>query len=118
MCKVCNRIYQRSHYKLNTQAYKDKARKYEEAYEVSVMPLVLAYLKVHPCIDCGNADIRVLHFDHRDPALKEQDIAQALHNCWAWERLSIEIAKCDVRCSNCHMIRTAEQYGWWRHFAI
>ena len=28
------------------------------------------YKEAHPCIDCGNNDIRVLQFDHRDPSTK------------------------------------------------
>lgn len=25
-----------------------------------------------------------------------------------------EIAKCDVRCSNCHIKRTTKQFNWWK----
>jgi hypothetical protein len=28
--------------------------------------------------------------------------------------LKAEIAKCQVRCANCHRRRTAAQFGWWR----
>jgi hypothetical protein len=28
--------------------------------------------------------------------------------------IEAEIAKCDVRCANCHRRRTCERAGWWR----
>ena len=57
------------------------------------------------CADCGYRDHpAALHFDHRDPSKKAWGIATNLSR--RWERLIEEIAKCDVRCSNCHAIRT------------
>ena len=31
-----------------------------------------------------------------------------------WIRVTAEIEKCDVRCGNCHRIRTAAQFGSYR----
>lgn len=60
------------------------------------------------CADCGYAENPVaLHFDHRDPTQKLFGIAKAL-TC-SWERLQAEIEKCDVRCANCHAIRSAQE---------
>ena len=64
------------------------------------------------CMDCGNADWRVLEFDHRDPAEKSFTIAVRMEV--SWEALKAEIEKCDVVCANCHRIRTAEYFGTWR----
>lgn len=63
------------------------------------------------CVDCGyDAHPAALHFDHRDPTIKRFRIAANLSRRWA--DILDEIAKCDVRCANCHAIRTAEQgYG-------
>jgi hypothetical protein len=60
------------------------------------------------CIDCGyNAAPEALHFDHRDPEQKLFIIA------WNLARnlpdLMAEIAKCEVRCANCHAIRTKRE---------
>lgn len=57
------------------------------------------------CVDCGyRAHPAALDFDHLDPAQKTWSIATN----WSrrWERLLEEIAKCEVRCRNCHAIRT------------
>lgn len=57
------------------------------------------------CIDCGYADDPVaLDFDHRDPGLKIMNVAAMI--TYSWARIVAELDKCDVRCSNCHRIRT------------
>lgn len=57
------------------------------------------------CVDCGfRAHPAALDFDHTDPAKKTWTIAGSF--CRRWERVLEEIAKCDVRCANCHRIRT------------
>lgn len=76
--------------------------------------LMWKYLEDHPCIDCGNSDKRVLEFDHRDPSLKVAAIGVLLKNKHRWEPIKEEIDKCDVRCANCHRIKTYEQLGWRR----
>lgn len=62
------------------------------------------YKEEHPCIDCGNTDIRVLQFDHRDPTTKVDTINRIMSNK-GMEKLMLEIEKCDIRCANCHAIR-------------
>jgi hypothetical protein len=73
---------------------------------------VKAYLLGHPCVDCGEKDIIVLDFDHRDRANKVFAIGRMIGG--RLDRLIQEIEKCDVRCANCHRRRTAKQFGWWR----
>ena len=68
--------------------------------------LLIDYLKRNPCIDCGESDIVVLEFDHRDRALKSILVSEAVRQGWKWERIEDEIKKCDVVCSNCHRRRT------------
>lgn len=74
---------------------------------------VSEYLKSHPCIVCGEQDIVVLEFDHRDPAQKECNIAEAVnHRCFSLKRLVQEMEKCDVLCANCHRRKTAIQLAY------
>jgi hypothetical protein len=72
------------------------------------------YLTAHPCIDCGEADLRVLDCDHRDPSLKRSNVGTMITSGYPWRTIAAEIAKCDVRCSNCHRRRTSGDLGWWR----
>jgi len=71
------------------------------------------YLAAHPCLDCGEGDIRALDFDHREGVDKRANIARMLASL-SWTVIEAEIAKCDVRCANCHRRRTCERAGWWR----
>ena len=57
------------------------------------------------CIECGfDRHPAALQFDHRDPATKLFKIADGLSR--NWEKVLAEIAKCDVRCANCHLVKT------------
>jgi len=76
---------------------------------------VLAYLREHPCIDCGFSDVRALAFDHRDRAKKRLGVAYMVGQGYSLLAIQEEIAKCDVRCHNCHWIKTLPQMGWSKH---
>ena len=71
--------------------------------------MVTQYLLANPCVDCGETDPIVLEFDHRDPSEKLFSIGNSLGQTWRWQKIKAEIAKCDVRCANCHRRRTAKQ---------
>lgn len=75
---------------------------------------VATYLRDHPCIDCGEDDLRCLEFDHQDPALKLNEVSKLVSLALPWKRVLAEIDKCDVRCANCHRRVTVERGGWWR----
>lgn len=79
--------------------------------------LVYEYLLDHPCIVCAEPDPVVLQFDHRDPETKEANISDLVRKGVALGRLAAEMAKCDVRCGNCHLRKTAVDRGWFRQSA-
>jgi hypothetical protein len=68
------------------------------------MLCVLEYLKVHPCIDCGEANPLVLEFDHRSE--KNFTIGDSLTRAIISPDILLnEMELCDVRCANCHRKR-------------
>ena len=113
-CKACSRAYARDHYARNTKYYVDKAKARKGVEWQSLSQHVLTYLRDHPCVDCGETDPVVLEFDHDDPADKAWNVAHMIQRRHGWSTIEAEIAKCAVRCANCHRRRTARQFGWYR----
>ncbi len=64
---------------------------------------VIWYKMLHPCLECGNPDPRVLDFDHVRGKKKFQ-LQQAKNKPLL--KILEEIQKCDVVCANCHRLRT------------
>jgi hypothetical protein len=59
------------------------------------------YKSEHSCVDCGEDDPVVLDLDHvRD--IKIDDVSNLVQHGWSWAKILTEIAKCEVRCANCH----------------
>lgn len=60
------------------------------------------------CVDCGyRKHPAALDFDHIDPMQKSFQISSSLGSR-SWDEILSEIEKCEVRCANCHRIKTAE----------
>ena len=110
-CKSCQRAYSRLHYRGNRGLYLDKAAKRNARERDRLAVVLLEYLATHPCVDCGTTDVTVLEFDHRDGTAKVATIT-ALIRQFRLREIEAEIAKCDVRCANCHRRRTARQFNW------
>ena len=113
-CKVCSREYVRDHYNRNRAYYVRKAMALNPVRHRATADRVLAYLRDHPCVGCGESDPVVLDFDHIVPSLKRWNVANMIKDGWGWLTIEAEIAKCAVRCANCHRRRTARQFGWYR----
>src|SRR5260221_14231588 len=74
-CKDCSRKYIREHYKNNLQYYLDKAKRRRTELGVIYHEYITNYLSTHPCQDCGEKDILVLEFDHKDRKTKDFDVS-------------------------------------------
>ena len=64
------------------------------------------YLRDHPCIDCGQSDPSVLDFDHVR-GIKSAAISSMVRDVRSMDVIWSEVAKCEIRCANCHRRRTA-----------
>ncbi len=113
-CKDCSRRYIREHYKNNLQYYLDKAYRRNLKVRIESHKYIGSYLSSHPCVDCGEKDILVLEFDHRDRIDKDFDISKITRQGYSIKTLISEISKCDVRCANCHRRKTAKESGSWK----
>lgn len=112
-CKLCQKEYKGDHYKSNKPAYLAKAARHKALALKRNRTLLWQYYKTHPCVDCGEDDPVVLHSDHVR-GKKESEISKLLPKA-SWERIQRELAKCQTRCANCHVRRTARQFGWHKN---
>jgi hypothetical protein len=113
-CKDCSRANVKDHYERNRSYYLKKARTRNSAIRKELQQRILIYLSTHACVDCGETDPVVLDFDHFEKGKKVANIADMVRNRYAWSKIELEIAKCAVRCANCHRRRTAKQFTWYR----
>jgi hypothetical protein len=110
-CRACHAAYRHAHYVRNKNLYVRRAELKTAQRRIENRRRLRLFLLAHPCVDCGEADPIVLELDHRDPAEKAQAVTW-LAARRRWAIVAAEIDKCEVRCANCHRIRTAEQFGW------
>jgi hypothetical protein len=113
-CKYCQSQVSKQHYQNHKQSYMDRVRTREVLVTEDNHKRIAEYLSCHPCVDCGCADVRVLEFDHVR-GKKSNDISRMVIIGCSWSTIEAEISKCEVRCANCHRIKTNERSGWWRH---
>lgn len=71
------------------------------------------YLTEHPCVLCGEADPRVLDFDHVDRTNKADCVSGMLSRSRSLVAIQREIEKCRVLCANCHRRETCGQLGYY-----
>lgn len=103
--------YQRDWYAENKDSYRKKANEWKANYRERNRAFVRDYLEDNPCVDCEEDDIYVLTFDHVRGE-KRENISTMVRGGYGIESIGEEIEKCEVRCANCHMRRTANQFGW------
>ena len=113
-CRRCMTAYQAAHYRRHREQHIARVREDNARRKATAAAALQAYLRSHPCVDCGTADLRVLEFDHRDAAGKTANLSAMVGMGLAWSRILEEIAKCDVRCANCHRIVTMTRGGHYR----
>ncbi len=114
-CKKCFNTYVRKKYYVNLVEERKRHRDQKIINKKEYNEVIVKYLMQHPCVDCGETDVIVLQFDHRDE--KSFTIGGNCNNKVS-ATLIEEIKKCDVRCANCHVRKTAKEQNWRRYQII
>lgn len=109
-CRECYRKW----YAANRDVHRANARRRSAATKREHERRVGEHLLTDPCVDCGEADVRVLDFDHLEASGKRSDIAKMVNAGGRWSDIELEIAGCEVRCTNCHRRVTSERGQAWR----
>lgn len=104
-CKECVREKARESYGEN----REKCINRGKIKNLKFRQYIFNYLKNNPCVDCGEKDPIVLQFDH----IKDKKYNISDMKMMSFEKVDEEIKKCDVRCANCHVRKTAKQFGYY-----
>lgn len=119
VCRSCNRESSRRYYRQNREHHIAVIRARTKAQHARSISFVAEYLSENPCVDCGEADLRVLDFDHRPGSTRRDEVMRLVRNGHSISVITSEINKCDVRCRNCHAIATYVRMGAnWRSAGI
>jgi hypothetical protein len=73
---------------------------YQRRYKTKRRQRAAAYLGGR-CVVCGTD--QSLEFDHVDPATRVSTISDAIGRCWSWDRLRVELDKCQLLCKAHHL---------------
>ena len=99
---------QAKHYIDNRQVYRDRDKARIEKNRAFVREIK----KASACVDCGEDRWQCLDFDHIDPSKKSFGISAGVKSKYSIDTLQKEIDKCEIRCANCHRVRTWDE----RHY--
>ena len=105
-CKDCQKGYGKIRYQNNKERYKQIDKKLRVRNQIAVYQ----YLKERCCVDCGVADPVVLTFDHVR-GVKKCNVSDMVKHSWGLDTIFEEIAKCQIRCFNCHMKKDSLRRG-------
>ncbi len=109
VCKCCKREYDKKYYE--EKVNKDRKVVLQKSRRRELRFGLVKFLKKNPCVDCGEKNPVVLELDHiRD---KEFNVSDMISRGMSWKSIKKEIKKCEVRCANCHRIKTARDFNWY-----
>lgn len=112
-CKTCTRVDGKKSYDKRPDFYCRNNKQRREAIRDENRKSYVEHMKEKQCVDCGEGNIIVLQFDHIDRNNKSGTVTSHMDSS-SWKRVLHEMEKCEIRCANCHAIRTAYQFGFWK----
>lgn len=107
ICKLCRRKFDKEYY-----LYRRDKAKSAEFYSASRKRIyrrnkkfLVNYIEERGgcCADCGESDLVVFEWHHRNPEEKLANIGTLMFG--SIRRLKNELDKCDLLCANCHKRR-------------
>lgn len=116
-CRACFKTNWEKRYYEHHEHYRSSHNESREKLRERNARRVFEYLKSHSCIHCGESDPIVLEFDHRNSDDKIESVSILIRDS-SWERIELEIQKCDVLCANCHRRKSAAEFKYKRHVFV
>jgi hypothetical protein len=109
ICKACRRFNDHERY----ERIQGRSIEYQPLRSERGRRKWLRSLKEgRPCADCGRVFLpEAMQWDHK-PGFEKLFEISAAYAGWTREAVLAEIAKCDLVCTNCHIIRTFARAEW------
>jgi len=102
-----NRVeYDKARYQRSKEYFKQRNRQARIRNQLAVYE----YLQSKSCVDCPISDPVVLTFDHVR-GKKRLEVSEMVKQSYSLKTIFDEIAKCEIRCFNCHMIKDSLRRG-------
>ncbi len=107
-CRVCGRSEDKVEFEKHRRICTEcrHKQKIERVYEIREK--YYSYLEACSCKHCRNKNPLVLQFHHKEDD-KLMGISEMINRGYSWEKIKLEIDKCDVYCANCHSIITVAE---------
>lgn len=115
-CRDCDRGRAKKYFHQNKVKLMTNISRHKRERVIRDKVFINEYLKNNPCIDCGETNLVVLDFDHVK-GQKFNAVGQLATSGYSIEVIKNEIQKCEVRCANCHRIKTAKERNYYGYLA-
>ena len=121
-CKRCKEVKPLEHFDIYEYkavaickpCRRERNREYYIDRRTDIKAWLYDYLSQNNCVDCNESDPMRLEFDHRGG--KTFDIGKVLiGKSKTLDIVKTEVAKCDVRCANCHKVKTHREQNTWKY---
>lgn len=116
-CKECKNEQQKKWYHKHQAEQVTRVRERTLKYRAANWDKLVEYLLEHPCVDCEENDPIVLEFDHVR-GIKTTAVSSLICNDHKWDTIKKEIDKCEIRCRNCHIRKTAKDFNYGKYKAL
>jgi len=115
-CKKCSTKNNRKYYKDNkAKCIKNISVNKRVRALKNYMKVLIEYFS-KPCVDCN-----VLYhpssmvFDHIKN--KKDGVGKLIRDGHSWSVVEKEISRCEIRCQNCHFLKTSRDYKHWNEIS-
>ena len=121
LCKKCQNVRNKKRYHMNREYFSSMHMLNKRKRALMNYTKIITEYFSEPCIDCGVVyHPSCMVFDHIDPKLKKrfakrgnQGVFKLVRDGYSWKLILKEIDKCEVRCQNCHHIKTSKDFEYW-----
>jgi|TARA_R110000744_G_scaffold203446_3_gene322298 hypothetical protein len=95
----------KKHYEANKAKVKARSKERNGTQREKNRDYIKQHKRENPCVDCGEKNIVLLEFDHVR-GIKSANLSNMVRGAYGLTSIRREIAKCEVRCANCHRLIT------------